>query len=91
MNKQECKKYFRKVYKKIIEHNKELNTTNIEFEMRNIIKEEMVAYIAYSKIAVNNIKRSGNVEIKLKDVLSEIDILPKLYSKGSAIYLASKL
>ena len=38
MNKQECKKYFKKAYKKIIEQNKNLNTKNIEFEMKNVAK-----------------------------------------------------
>ena len=85
MNKQECKKYFKKAYKKIIEQNKNLNTKNIEFEMKNIAKEQLTEYIAYSKIAVNNMKSSGNLKITLKDLLAQIDILPKIYSKERAI------
>ena len=89
MNKQECKKYFKKAYKKIIEQNKNLNTKNIEFEMKNIAKEQLTEYIAYSKIAVNNMKSSGNLKITLKDLLAQIDILPKIYSKENAIELAN--
>ena len=91
MNKQECKKYFKKAYKKIIEQNKNLNTKNIEFEMKNIAKEQLTEYIAYSKIAVNNMKSSGNFKITLKDLLAQIDILPKIYSKENAIDVANKI
>lgn len=91
MNKQECKRYFRKAYKKLIEHNKNLSEENIEMEMKSIINEQMNEYIAYSKIAVNNMKSSGNIEITLKDLLSQIDILPKIYSKEQAINTANKL
>lgn len=91
MNKQECKKYFRKAYKKLIERNKNLSEENIEMEMKSIINEQMNEYIAYSKIAVNNMKNSGNIEITLKDLLSQIDILPKIYSKEQAINTANKL
>lgn len=41
MNKQECKKYLIKAYKKITEQNKNLNTKNIEFEIKNIAKEQL--------------------------------------------------
>lgn len=91
MNKQECKKYFKRAYKKLAEHNKSLNTENIEIEMKSILKEEMIEYIAYSKIAVNNMQKSGNVQITLKDLLSQIDILPAIYSKEKAINTANKL
>lgn len=91
MNKQECKKYFKRAYKKLVEHNKSLNAENIEIEMKSILKEEMIEYIAYSKIAVNNMQKSGNVQITLKDLLSQIDILPAIYSKEKAINTANKL
>ena len=91
MNKQECKKYFKNDYKKIIEQNKNLNTKNIEFEMKNVAKEQLTEYIAYSKIAVNNMKSSGNLKITLKDLLAQIDILPKIYSKENAIDVANKI
>ncbi len=74
-----------------MEYNKSLNTTNIEYEMENVTKEQMTEYIAYSKIAIHNMQKSGNLEIKLKDLLSQIDILPKIYSKDQAINTANKL
>ena len=51
----------------------------------------MTEYIAYSKIAVNNMKSSGNLKITLKDLLAQIDILPKIYSKEKAIDVANKI
>ncbi|HJJ12594.1 MAG: hypothetical protein ACLSW4_02310 [Clostridia bacterium] len=91
MNKQECKKYLKRAYKKIKEHNKNLDIENIEFEMEMVVREQMNEYIAYSKIAVYNMIKSGNIEITLKDLLSEIDILPTIYSKEKAIEIAKKL
>ena len=91
MNKQECKKYLRRAYKRIIENNKSLNITNIEYEMKNVTEEQITEYITYSKIAIHNIQKSGNLEIKLKDLLSQIDVLPKIYSKDQAINIATKL
>ena len=49
--------------------------------MKNVLKEQITEYIAYSKIAVHNMKSSGNFEITLEDILAEIDILPTIYSK----------
>ncbi|MFR2788057.1 MAG: hypothetical protein ACLTBX_04640 [Clostridia bacterium] len=91
MNKQECKKYLKRAYKKIKEHNKNLDIENIEFEMEMVVREQMNEYIAYSKIAIYNMIKSGNIEITLKDLLSEIDILPTIYSKEKAIEIAKKL
>lgn len=91
MNKQECKKYLKRAYKKIKEHNKNLDIENIEFERKLVVREQMNEYIAYSKIAVYNMIKSGNIEITLKDLLSEIDILPTIYSKEKAIEIAKKL
>lgn len=81
MNKQECKKYLKRAYKKIKEHNKNLDIENIEFEMEMVVREQMNEYIAYSKIAVYNMIKSGNIEITLKDLLSEIDILPTIIQR----------
>ena len=91
MNKHECKKYLKRAYKKIKEHNKNLDIENIEFEMEMVVREQMNEYIAYSKIAIYNMIKSGNIEITLKDLLSEIDILPTIYSKEKAIEIAKKL
>lgn len=91
MNKQECKKYLKRAYKKIKNHNKTLDIENIEFEMQTVLREQMNEYVAYSKIAIYNMIKSGNIEITLKDLLSEIDILPTIYSKEKAIEIAKKL
>ena len=53
MNKQECKKYLKRAYKKIKEQNKSITPSNIEVEMRKQIKAEEEIYIAYSKIALH--------------------------------------
>ncbi len=91
MNKQECKKYMRKTYKRLIDLNKSLNEENIEYEMKNILKEQMTEYIAYSKIAIHNMKSSGNINITLKDILAQIDILPTIYPKYKAFNTANRL
>ena len=91
MNKQECKKNLKRAYKKIKKHNKSLDVENIEFEIEMVVREQMNEYIAYSKIAIYNMIKSGNIEITLKDLLSEIDILPTIYSKDKAIEIAKKL
>ena len=51
----------------------------------------MKEYISYSKIAMNNLANSGNIEITLKDLLGEIDILPRIYTKEDAIFTANRL
>ncbi len=91
MNKKECKKYVRRAYKRLVELNKSLDEENIEQEMKNVLEEQMKEYIAYSKIAVRNMNNSGNLEITLKDILAQIDILPKIYPKYKAIDIANKL
>ncbi len=91
MNKQECKKYIRRAYKRLLDLNKTLNEENIKQEMKNVLEEQMEEYIAYSKISVWNMKNSGNLEITLKDILAEIDILPTIYPKYKAIEVANKL
>ena len=47
MNKQECKKYIKKAYKRLMEHNKTLNEENIEYEMKNVLKEQITEYMQY--------------------------------------------
>ncbi len=91
MNKQECKKYIKQAYINLVKQNKSLNLDNIEFEMKKVFKMQMLEYIAYSKISMHNIKKSGNLEIKLEDILAQIDILPTIYSKDEAIKVANKL
>ena len=36
-------------------------------------------------------KSSGNLEITIKNILAQIDILPKIYSKDQVISTANKL
>ena len=92
MNKAICKKYIKKAYSQLIRYNKSITEKHIEEEMKEVINEDMKEYIAYSKIAVNNMKNSCLFEeIKLKDLLGEIDILPKIYTKVAAIEKARKL
>lgn len=91
MNRSECKKYIRKAYKRIINSNKTLNEVNIEYEMRNILNEQIEVYVAYYKIAVHNMKNSGNIEVTLKDILSQIEILQTIYPKYDAINISKKL
>lgn len=91
MNKIECKKYLRESYKRIIAHNKDITPKNMEIVMRNVINEQIEEYIAYVKIAINNMQNSANKDITLKDLLSEIDILPKIYTSYAAKEKARRL
>lgn len=91
MNKSECKRYLKKAYKQVIAHNKSITPKNIEEEMKNVIKEQADEYISYSKIAVDTMQNSANDIITLHDLLEEIDILPKIYTKVTAISMARNL
>lgn len=91
MNKSNCKKYLRNAYRQIIANNKEITPENIENEMIKVINKEAKEYIAYAKIAVDNMKNSANSIITLNDLLGEIDFLPKIYTKYAAIEKAEKL
>ena len=91
MNKSNCKKYLRNAYRKIIANNKEITPENIENEMIKVINKETKEYIAYAKIAVDNMKNSANSIITLNDLLGEIDFLPKIYTEYAAIEKAEKL
>ncbi len=91
MNKSECKKYLKKAYKQAIALNKSITPKNIEDEMKRAIKDQALEYIAYSKIAVRNMQESGNTTITLKDLMGEIDVLPRIYTKIEAIKKAVNL
>lgn len=91
MNKEVCKRYLTKAYKRIEKDNKSLNEKNIEYELRNLFDDQIKEYIAYSKIALCNMKRSGNLEITLKDLLLQIDTLPRIYNTKEAIKVANQL
>ena len=91
MDKNDCKKYLKRGYSKITENKEKLNVKNIEYYMKKVTDEQMKEYISYSKIAMNNLANSGNIEITLKDLLGEIDILPRIYTKEDAIFTANRL
>ena len=91
MNKQECKKYLKRAYKKLIENKENMNVKNIENNMKLVLEQQASEYIAYSKIAVNNMLNSGNIEITLEDLLAQIDVLPKVYTKCDAIKASNNL
>ena len=91
MNKNECKKYIRRAFKKLISDNKSISISNMEMEMKKIINEQMEEYISYTKIAIHNMKFTANTEITLKDIFDEIDILPKIYSRKNGILRAKQL
>lgn len=92
MNKLICKKYIKKAYNNLVLFNKDITEQNMEEEMKYVIDKDIEEYIAYSKIAVNNMKNSCLIDgIKLKSLLSEIDILPQIYTKVAAIEKAKKL
>ena len=91
MDKNDCKKYLKRAYRYIKENKEKLNVKNIEYYMKKVTDEQMKEYISYSKIAMNNLANSGNIEITLKDLLGEIDILPRIYTKEDAIFTANRL
>lgn len=91
MNKNDCKKYLKKAYKQIIAQNKTITPQNIEDEMKKVINEQGLEYIAYSKIAVDNMLTSANSVITLNDLMSEIDVLPTIYTKRAAIDYSMKI
>lgn len=91
MNKADCKKQLKKAYKQVIAQNKEITTKSIEEEMKKVMQEQMLEYIAYSKLAVSTLKNSGNEVITLKHLLEEIDVLPKIYTKIKAIQISENL
>lgn len=91
LNKTECKKYLRKAYKQAIAHNKSITPKNIEDEMKEVIKQQSEEYIAFAKIAVDNMQTSANGLINIEDLMGEIDVLPRIYTKIEAIEKAKNL
>lgn len=91
MNKSECKKYIKRAYTQLLAQNKDITSENIEKSILDVMEEQSKEYIAFAKIAVFNMQNSANDVIRLKDLLEEIDILPKLYTPISAIEQAKKI
>ena len=46
MNKQECKKYLKRAYKKLIENKENMNVKNIENNMKLVLEQQASEYIA---------------------------------------------
>lgn len=91
MNKVECKKYLKRAYKQVIAHNKSITPRNIEDEMKSVIDEQRLEYIAFAKIAADNMQNCANEDITLRDLINEIDVLPRIYTTLSAIQKAENL
>ena len=72
MNKQECKKYLKRAYKKLIENKENMNVKNIENNMKLVLEQQASEYIAYSKIAVNNMLNELDNETASDDMANLI-------------------
>lgn len=91
LNRAECKKYLRRAYKQTIAHNKSITPKNIEDEIKKVIKQQSEKYITFAKIAVDNMQKSANDHITIEDLMSEIDVLPRIYTETDAIEKAKNL
>lgn len=90
MNKIECKKYIRRAYERLSYQGKSMNPENLAKEMEKEINNESKIYIAYAKIAMHNLNNSAN-DITAKDLIEQIDVIHKLYSKIDVIIKAENL
>lgn len=84
MNKTECKKYVRKAFNKMKANNMELTPKNMEKCMREVINNETRLYVAYGKMAMHILNNSATT-ISAKQLVSEIDVIPKLYDEVNLI------
>lgn len=75
----------------MISYNKSITPKNIENEMKEVIKQQSEEYIAFAKIAVNNMETSANGVITIEDLIGEIDVLPRIYTKLEAIEKSKNL
>ena len=90
MNKYQCKKYIKKAYCNIKEQNKTLTMENLEIELKKQIEKETGIYIDCAKIALNNLSHSAN-DISAKDLISQLDVILKIYDERQIILKANKL
>lgn len=90
MNRNECKKYVKRAYQRLSMQSKVMTPENIAIEMQREIKSEGEIYIAYAKIAMNNLNKSAT-EITAKQLTNEIDIIPKIYTQKEILVKAEKL
>ena len=91
MNKIECKKYLKRAYKRLKVKNKSITPKNIEDEMVKVISKQALEYVSYAKIATYNMLNSANKNFGVEDLLEEIDVIGKIYSKDKAFEKAKNL
>ena len=90
MNRNECKKYIKRAYSRLLFQNKTMNPENLAIEMEREIKEESKLYTAYAKLAMHNLNKSAS-EITANQLVAQIDIIPKIYSQADVIVRTQKL
>lgn len=90
MNKNECKKYLKRACDNLRIQNKDITLRTLEIEIKKEVDKEVDLYIAYIKIALDFLKSSAN-KITDKDLIEEIDILPKIYSEKEIVEKSEKI
>ena len=80
MNKNECKKYMKRAYARLLFYSKTMNPKNLAIEMEREIKNESKVYIAYAKLAMHNLNKSAS-DITAKQLVSEINYISKVYNQ----------
>lgn len=90
MNKRECKKYVRRAFYELCSRNMTKNPTNLEICMKKVINEDTRKYMAYGKMAMYNLNNSATV-ITAKQLIEEIDVIPKIYNEIDLINKAERL
>lgn len=78
MNKNECKKYLKRAYKRLRVQGNNITPENIEVEMSKVINKEAEKYIYFAKRAVDTLNNSAT-EINEKELDAEIDVIVKIY------------
>ncbi len=89
MNKNECKKYIKRAFKRIINTRKSITAENFEMEIQNSINKDVDIYVACAKIAIYNLKNSAT-EITVEQLIKQIDIIPIIYKTENGILQKAK-
>ncbi len=90
MNKHECKKYITRAYNRLVIQSKSMNPENLAIEMDRVIKSESKIYTAYAKLAIHNLNKSAT-KITAKQLMAQIDVIPKIYNQTDVIIKANEL
>lgn len=90
MNKNECKKYINRACCRLLSQNKSMTSENLEIEMKKVINDEADVYIAYGKLAIHNLNKSAT-EITIRELLKQIDVIPKIYNPKDIIIKSKKI